>query len=201
MLASMAKSATNAQVTAFLKKARQWRAELAKLRELLLDTGLTEELKWGQAAFTIDGANVAIIGVMKETCSLAFFKGVLLKDPKRILSAPGQNSRSTRGIKFRSVGEIVKQAATLKSYVREAIEPEKSGAKVDLKRSDTLKPPAELQEKFASSPAFNKAFHALTYGRQRAYILHFAGAKQSATRQSRIAVHADRILSGKGLND
>jgi uncharacterized protein YdeI (YjbR/CyaY-like superfamily) len=149
----------------------------------------------------MDGANVAIIMGLKETCALSFFKGVLLKDTAQLLVAPGPNSRSGRWVKFKNVAEIEKHASTLKSYIREAIDLEKSGARVDIKAYDTLKPPPELKKKLAADPAFKKAFNSLTPGRQRAYILHFAGAKQSSTREARIAKHEKRILAGKGILD
>jgi uncharacterized protein YdeI (YjbR/CyaY-like superfamily) len=184
-----------------VENAKQWRDELLELRALLLDEGLTEELKWSKAAFTLDGANVAVLMGTKDSCRLMFFKGVLLKDPQRILSAPGPNSRSGRWAKFRSVAEIEKHSDTLKDYIREAIELERAGAYVDKKAFDTLKTPPELKKKLASDPAFKKAFHALTPGRQRAYTIHFAGAKQSMTREARIAKHEKRILAGKGMLD
>ena len=197
----MAKSAKSQQVTQRIATAKAWNAELATLHELLVDEGLDEELKWRKPVFTLDGANVAIIAGMKETCVLSFFKGVLLKDRAGILSAPGPNSRTVRWIKFRNMEAIEQQAETLRDYVREAINLERSGARVDMKAMDTLKPPPELKKKLASDPKFKKAFQSLTPGRQRAYTLHFAGAKQSATRESRIAKHENRILAGKGLLD
>jgi uncharacterized protein YdeI (YjbR/CyaY-like superfamily) len=197
----MAKSAKSRQVTQRIATAKAWNAELAALHELLVDEGLEEELKWGKPVFTLDGSNVAVIAGMKETCVLSFFKGVLLKDPAGILSAPGPNSRTVRWIKFRNMGAIENHADTLKSYIREAIDLERSGARVDMRAYDTLKPPPELKKKLASDAAFKKAFHSLTPGRQRGYTLHFAGAKQSATRESRIAKHEKRILAGKGLLD
>jgi uncharacterized protein YdeI (YjbR/CyaY-like superfamily) len=197
----MAKLGKSQQVTQRIETAKAWNAELAALRVLLLDEGLDEELKWGKPTFTINGANVAITMGLKETCVLSFFKGVLLKDSAHILAAPGPNSRSGRWIKFKSLDEIDKHAETLKEYIREAIDLERSGARVDVRAYDTLKPPPELKKKIASDPKFKKAFEALTPGRQRAYTLHFASAKQSATRESRIAKHEKRILSGKGLLD
>jgi uncharacterized protein YdeI (YjbR/CyaY-like superfamily) len=191
----------SSQVAARIENAKQWRAELSELRNLLLDEGLSEELKWGKPTFSMDGANVAIIMGLKETCTLSFFKGVLLKDPAQLLIAPGPNSRSSRLVKFKNVTEIEKHALTLKSYIREAIDLEKSGARVDIKAYDTLKPPPELKKKLSADPAFKKAFYSLTPGRQRAYILHFAGAKQSSTREARIAKHEKRILAGKGILD
>jgi uncharacterized protein YdeI (YjbR/CyaY-like superfamily) len=197
----MAKLGKSQQVSHRISTAKKWNEELAALRDLLVGEGLDEELKWGKPAFTLDGANVAVIAGMKETCVLSFFKGVLLKDPAHILAAPGPNSRSGRWVKFRNLDEIEKHADTLKSYIREAIDLERSGAVVDKRAFDTLKEPPELKKKLASEPAFKKAFHALTPGRQRAYTIHFGSAKQSATRESRIAKHEKRILAGKGMFD
>jgi uncharacterized protein YdeI (YjbR/CyaY-like superfamily) len=195
------KSAKSVEVRKKVENAKQWRDELLALRDLLLDEGLTEELKWSKAAFTLDGANVAVLMGTKDSCRLMFFKGVLLKDPQRILEAMGPNSRSGRWAKFRSVAEVEKHADTLKDYIREAIELERSGAQVDKQAFDTLKAPPELKKKLASDPEFKKAFRALTPGRQRAYTIHFAGAKQAATREARIAKHEKRILAGKGMLD
>jgi uncharacterized protein YdeI (YjbR/CyaY-like superfamily) len=197
----MVKSTKNVEVRKKVENAKQWRDELLALRELLLDEGLTEELKWSKAAFTLEGANVAVLMGTKDSCRLMFFKGVLLKDPQRILSAPGPNSRSGRWAKFKSVEEIDRHADTLKDYIREAIELERAGAHVDKQAFDTLKPPPELKKKLAADPEFKEAFQALTPGRQRAYTIHFAGAKQAATRESRIAKHEKRILAGKGMLD
>jgi uncharacterized protein YdeI (YjbR/CyaY-like superfamily) len=197
----MAKIGKSQQVTNRIATAKAWNEELAALHELLVDEGLDEELKWGKPTFTLNGANVAIIMGLKETVVLSFFKGVLLKDSARILSAPGPNSRSGRWIKFKSLDEIDRHAETLKSYIREAIDLERSGAQVDVRAYDTLKSPPELKKKLASDPKFKAAFHALTPGRQRAYTLHFASAKQSATREARIAKHEKRILAGKGMLD
>jgi uncharacterized protein YdeI (YjbR/CyaY-like superfamily) len=197
----MAKQGKSRDVRERIATAKHWNEELAVLRDMLLDEGLDEELKWGKPTYTINGANVAITMGLKETVALSFFKGVLLKDPARILAAPGPNSRSGRWIKFKSLEEIDKHADTLKDYIREAIDLEKSGAHVDVRAFDTLKAPPELKKKLAADPVFKKAFQSLTPGRQRAYTLHFAGAKQSATRESRIAKHEKRILAGKGIHD
>jgi uncharacterized protein YdeI (YjbR/CyaY-like superfamily) len=196
----MVKSTKSVEVRKKVENAKQWRDELLALRELLLDEGLTEELKWSKAAFTLEGANVAVLMGTKDSCRLMFFKGVLLKDPQRILSAPGPNSRSGRWAKFKSVEEIDRHADTLKAYIREAIELERAGAHVAKQAFDTLKAPPELKKKFAD-PEFKEAFQALTPGRQRAYTIHFAGAKQAATRTARIAKHEKRILAGKGMLD
>ncbi len=197
----MAISGRNPQVTKRIESAKAWNAELGELRELFLDEGLAETVKWSKPTFTIDGSIVAFIAGMKETVAIAFLKGVLLRDPEHILAAPGPNSRTIRWAKFKSLAEIEKHAATLKSYIREAVDLERSGARVDMKANDTLKPPPEFKRKLASDAKFKKAFQSLTPGRQRAYILHFAGAKQSATRESRIARHEKRILAGKGILD
>jgi uncharacterized protein YdeI (YjbR/CyaY-like superfamily) len=197
----MAKTKKGAEVSKRIESAKKWRDELRELHALLVDEGLSDEMKWGKPAFTLDGGIVAVIMGTKDSCRLMFFKGVLMKDPARILSAPGPNSRSGRWVKFKSVDEIDEHAETLRAYIREAIDLERSGAFVDKQAFDTLKPPPELKNKLATDPDFKKAFHALTPGRQRAYTIHFAGAKQSATRESRIAKHEKRILAGKGMLD
>jgi len=189
------------KVDVFLSKAKKWQTEMKKLREIALDTPLNEELKWYQPCYTYDGKNVAIIGCFKEYCAFGFFKGALLKDAKGLLDKPGDNTQSARMIKFTSVKEIEKLAKTLKSYIKESIENEKAGLKVKFKKITEHKIPEELQKKFDKSPTFEKAFRSLTPGRQRAYILHFSSAKQSATREARIEKNAKQILAGKGLNE
>ena len=191
----------NPQVDAFLAKAKRWREEMARLREILLGFPLTEELKWYQPCYTLEGKNVAIVSAFKDCCLLMFFKGALLKDPEGILVPPGENSQSARQVRFTEVRQISELEPTLKAYLREAIEAEKAGLKVKLKKTSEFPVPAELKKKWAESPALKAAFKALTPGRQRAYLLYFSAAKQSQTRESRIAKCAPRILKGKGLND
>jgi uncharacterized protein YdeI (YjbR/CyaY-like superfamily) len=198
----MSKGASGPRYEAFLRAAEPWLDEIAELRRIVLECGLTEEVKWGAPCFTADGGNVVIIGVLNDYCCLSFFKGVLLKDPEGILQAPGENSRSGRLIPFTAVDQILAQEATLKAYVDEAAGLERAGATVDFaKDREDLPVPAELQARFDEDPAFRAAFEALTPGRRRGWILHFSGAKQAATRASRIEKAAPRILDGKGMHD
>jgi len=194
-------SKTNPKVDAFIRDAKMWREELSKLRAILLDSELSEEFKWYQPCYTHQGKNVVVISGMKESCAFAFFKGALLKDVHGVLTAPGQNSQSTRWIKFTSVGEIAEMKSVLKAYIREAIEVEKSGLKVKKRKTSDLKFPDELQAMFDEFPDFKAAFDALTPGRQRAYIYHISGAKQPKTRESRVMKCMPQIMKGKGLLD
>ena len=194
-------SKKNPKVDQCFKKAKRWQREMKELRRIVLDSPLTEELKWYQPCYTYDGSNVAIIGAFKESCVLSFIKGALLKDPKKILVKPGENSQSARFVKFTDVKQIVKMEPILKAYIDEAIEAEKAGLKVKYKKITEREIPEELEEKFDEEPALKTAFRALTPGRQRAYLMHFSGAKQSKTRTARIEKCRPRILKGKGLND
>lgn len=191
----------NPKVDAFLEKAEKWQAESVKLRAILLGSPLTEELKWGQPCYTLEGKNIVLIGGFKEYCTLLFFKGSLLADPKKILVRPGEHMQAGRQIRFTSLHQIAKRQATVKTYVREAIEVEKAGLKVKLKEHSEYKVPEELAGKFAEDPALKAAFAALTPGRQRAYFLHFAAPKQSKTRVARIEKSMPRIFAGKGFNE
>src|SRR5579863_827042 len=192
---------TNPKVDAFIANAKNWQQELIKLRAILLDSELTEEFKWSQPCYTFQGKNVIILGPMKDSCAFAFFKGALLKDVHGVLTRPGQHSQSTRWIKFTSVREIAEMKSILKAYIREAIEIEKSGLKVKLKKTSDLKIPEEFQLMLDEFPDFKKAFEALTPGRQRAYIYHFSAPKQSKTREARVRRFMPHILKGKGLLD
>jgi uncharacterized protein YdeI (YjbR/CyaY-like superfamily) len=197
----MTTSKANPKVDDFIANAKKWRAELKKLRDLLRDSELTEEFKWHQPCYTFEGKNVVVLGEFKDGCALAFFKGALLKDVHGVLSAPGQHSQSTRWIKFTSVREIAEMRSVLKAYVREAIEAEKAGLKVKLKKTSDLKFPEEFETMLNEFPDFRKAFDALTPGRQRAYIYHFSAPKQSKTRAARVLKFMPHILKGKGLLD
>ena len=188
------------RIETFFAKSRKWRDELLALRKLLLDCGLAEEFKWRSPVYTAHGGNVAILWGFKDYCGLGFFKGVLLKDPEGILVAQGENSRTARIVKFTSVAEIAARQAALKDYIREAVQIEKAGLRVDLPKDD-LDYPAELIDRLNGDPDFRAAFEALTPGRQRGYVLHFSQPKQSATRASRIDKAAPRILAGKGMHD
>ena len=191
----------NPRVDAFFSSAKKWQEELKKLRAILLDSELTEELKWNQPCYTLQGKNVAILNGLKESCALAFFKGALLKDVHGVLTRPGQHTQLGRWFKFGSVREIAEMKSVLKAYIREAIEVEKSGVKLKLRKTSDLKLPEELQMMFDEFPDFKAAFDRLTPGRQRAYIFHFSGAKQSRTRESRIQKWMPQIFRGKGMLD
>jgi len=191
----------NPDVNAFLSNAKKWQEELEKLRMICLDCGLDEELKWGQPCYMFHGSNVVIIGELKDHCALSFFKGALLYDAEGILKAPGENTQSGRWVKFSSVREIAEMEPILKAYIYEAIEVEKAGVKVRLKTTADFLIPEEFQLKLNAIPALKTAFYALTPGRQRAYLLHFAAPKQSQTRAARVEKYIPQILIGKGLND
>ena len=181
-------------------KVHTWQAELEKLRRILLDSELTEEVKWKVPCYTFENSNVVIMSAFKEYCSLSFFKGALLKDPHGVLEKPGENSQAARLIKFTHVEKIVEMEPILKATIQEAIEVEKAGLKVEFK-TNPEPIPDELQNKFDEDPAFQAAFEALTPGRQRGYILYFSGAKQSKTRTSRIEKYISQIFEGKGFHD
>jgi uncharacterized protein YdeI (YjbR/CyaY-like superfamily) len=191
----------NPLVTKTHAKEKRWSAEFAALRQLCLAAGLNEELKWGQACYDVDGHNVVLIHGFKDYCALLFMKGALLEDPKGILIQQTKNVQSGRQIRFASLSEIRKHSATIEAYVEAAIAVEKSGAKVKLKGVAEFDAPEEFRRVLDRDPKLAEAFHALTPGRQRGYLLHFAGAKQATTRAARVAKHAPRILKGLGLND
>ncbi len=191
----------NPKVDTFLRKEKKWRAEFKQLRMIVLDCGLTEDLKWGQPCYTYQERNVVLIHGFKEYCALLFFKGALLKDTNGILVQQTENVQAARQIRFTSVREITEQAAVLKAYIKEATDVEKAGKKVPLKKTSDYPVPEEFRNKLDKSPALKTAFQALTPGRQRAYLFYFSQAKQSATRVSRVEKCMPRILKGKGLND
>lgn len=194
-------SKKNPLVDAFLETVGKWKAEHIALRELALDCGLTEDLKWGQPCYTIDGGNVAIIGGFKEYIALSFFKGALLRDIDNLLIRQTENVQAGRQLRFVCVGEIEKQEAVIKSYILEAIEIEKAGLKVPEAPKAEMELPAELLAIFEENASFKDAFYALTPGRQRGYIFHFSQPKQSQTRTSRIEKSMQRIFDGLGIND
>lgn len=196
----MPKSAKNPNVDAYMRSLGKWHAEFEQLRAIALDSPLTEDIKWRLPCYSLEDGNVLILQTMKDYCALMFFKGALLKDPKRILVAPGA-SQAGRQARFTNVGEIAKQRSTLKAYINEAIRIEKAGLKVQLKKTTDFPVPPELKQKLAELPALKKAFYALTPGRQRGYLFYFNAAKASATRTSRIEKNIARILKGKGLTD
>ena len=175
----------------------RWRTEIAALQRILAGFDLREECKWGKPCYTLDGDNVVIIQGFKEYCALGFFQGALLKDPKKLLVQLGQ-TQAARVMKFTSAKEIAAKAATIKAYLREAIAAAKAGRKVETKARE-LPVPAELRDKFRKDPRFKRAFEALTPGRQRSYLFHFTGAKQSATRAARIDKAMPAIFEGRGF--
>ena len=185
----------------FFEKDGQWRTSFAMLRELALDTSLTEELKWGHPCYTLKGKNIFLIHGFNEYCALLFHKGALLKDDHHLLVQQTANVQSARQIRFRSLKEIKDLAPVIRRYMQQAIAVEQSGKKVPLKRTSEFAMPAEFARALTQMPELKKAFDALTPGRQRGYLLHFAGAKQAKTREARIEKNVDRILAGKGLDD
>lgn len=191
----------NSKVDAFLSKANNWQDEMELLRTILLDCGLEEDLKWGKPCYSFQNTNLTIIQPFKDYCALLFFNGALLNDPNNILVKPGENTQAGRQIRLTSLQELKKLKSTLTSYLYEAIEVEKAGLKVALKTTAEYPIPEEFQNKLDTMPALKKAFEALTPGRQRAYLMHFAAAKQSKTREARIESYLQRILSGKGIAD
>ena len=191
----------NPKVDFYFNKAKQWQEEFQKLRTIVLDCGLTEELKWGVPCYTFQKSNIVLIHVFKEYCALLFFKGALLNDANGILIQQTKNVQAARQIRFTNVREIVKMKTILKAYIHEAIEVEKAGLKVNFKKTTEFIIPEEFQNKLAEIPALKTAFKALTPGRQRAYILYFSAPKQSKTREARVEKCLQQILNGKGLND
>jgi uncharacterized protein YdeI (YjbR/CyaY-like superfamily) len=194
-------SSMNPKVSAFLKQQDKWRAEFVKLRAILLGSGLTEDLKWGQPCYALDDKNVALIHGFKEYCAILFNKGVLLKDPKGVLIQQTKNVQAARQIRFTSVQEVTKLEKTVKAYVREAIEVERAGLRVAFKKTEDLELPEELESKLAANAKLKAAFASLTPGRQRGYIYHFSQPKLSTTRAARVEKHIPRILKGLGLDD
>jgi uncharacterized protein YdeI (YjbR/CyaY-like superfamily) len=192
---------TNPKVDWYFIKAKKWRDEFETLRRIILDCGLAETLKWGHPCYASQGRNIVVIHGFKEYSALLFFKGASLKDKDGILIQQTENVQSARQIRFTNVREIVQMEPILKAYIREAVKVEKSGLRVNLKKTSEFKIAEEFQDKLDAVPALKTAFDALTPGRQRGYLLYFSAAKQSKTRLSRVEKCMQRILEGKGLND
>jgi len=200
----------NPKVDWFFNKATKWQEEYDRLRTIVLDCGLTEELKWGCPCYTcptgssrraVENSNIVLIHGFKEYCALLFMKGALLKDAKGILIQQTENVQAARQIRFTDVEEITNMESILKAYITEAIKVEKAGVKVPLKKTSEFKMPEEFKNVLDGTPALKKAFYALTPGRQRGYLLYFSAAKQSKTREERIEKYMPKILKGKGLED
>lgn len=191
----------NPKVDFYFNKAGKWQEEIEQLRSIVLDCGLTEELKWGCPCYTFRESNIVLIHVFKEYCALLFFKGALLSDTHNILIQQTENVQAARQIRFTDAGEIAGQRSILKAYIYEAIEVEKAGLKVNLKQTEDFAVAHEFQQKLNTIPALKTAFEALTPGRQKAYLLHFSQPKQASTREARVEKWMPQILNGKGLND
>jgi len=191
----------NPKVDWFFDKATRWQKEYEKLRTIILECGLTEELKWGCPCYQFENRNIVLIHGFKEYCAILFFKGALLSDADGILIQQTENVQAARQVRFTSVQEIVKMERTLKAYVYEAIEVERAGLEVKYKKTKDFKIPEEFQSKLDKMPALKTAFDALTPGRQRAYIFHFSQPKLSKTRTARVDKYLKQILKGKGLDD
>lgn len=191
----------NPKVDWYFSKNKKWQEEIITLRSVVLDCGLTEELKWGVPCYTHNGNNVVLIHVFKDYCALLFHKGVLMKDPKSILIRQTENVQAARQLRFTALQEIVIMKTTLKAYIKEAVKVEEGGLKVPMKKTKEFDMPEEFQNRLNEMPALKKAFTALTPGRQRAYLLYFSSAKQSKTREARVEKNIPQILSGKGLDD
>ena len=191
----------NSKVDFYFIKAKIWHKEIEQLRTIVLDCALTETLKWGCPCYTLEDRNVVLIHTFKEYCALLLFKGALLKDSKELLVQQTVNVQAARQMRFASSQEITKLKTTIKAYIKEAIVAEKSGMKVELKKTSEFAMPEEFKQILKENAALKKAFNVLTPGRQRGYLLHFSAAKQSKTRESRIEKCISHILEGKGLND
>jgi len=191
----------NPEVDKYLNDSAKWKAEQTALRQIILDTFLQEEVKWGVPCYTYKNANIVLIHEFKNYCAILFHKGVLLSDPDKVLITPTESSQSARQIRFTNLSQIEALSQVITAYVFEAIEVEKSGAKVSFKPTEAYETPEELKTIFTSKPELEEAFYKLTPGRQRGYLLHFGSAKQSATKTSRIEACIPRIKLGKGLTD
>jgi uncharacterized protein YdeI (YjbR/CyaY-like superfamily) len=192
---------TNPKVDFYFTKAKKWKEEFEELRHIVLSCNLTEELKWGCPCYTFQNANIVLIHGFKEYCALLFMKGALLKDVKGILVQQTANVQAARQIRFTSIKEIAQLKNVIKSYIKEAVEAEKKGLKVELKKTVEFNMPEEFEKVLAKMPELKTAFLNLTPGRQRGYLLHFSSPKQAKTREARIEKCVQQILNGKGLDD
>lgn len=195
----MTKNKMNPKIDEFLNKTTKWQEEMTKLREIILECGLTEELKWNKPCYTFQNNNIAIMQPFKEYFALMFFKGILINDVNNILVKPGENSQTQRQIRFTNIEEVVQLESIIKDYINEAVE--KANVEVNVDKKEALEIPVELLQKFDEYPDLKTAFEALTPGRQRAYVIYFSKAKQSKTRELRIEKYMEQILAGKGLHD
>ncbi|PJZ83287.1 YdeI/OmpD-associated family protein [Leptospira harrisiae] len=189
------------QVDLYFQKIKNWKLEFQILRSIVLEIELQEEIKWGQPCYTWNGKNIFLIHGFKDYFAILFFKGALLKDPKKILIQQTKNVQSARQIRFQNASEIIKLKTVIKSYIKEAIQLEQSGKNVVMKKTSEFEFPEEFLKQLEEDPKLQTAFESLTPGRQRAYLLHFSGAKKSETRKERIEKQIPNILKGKGLND
>ncbi len=191
----------NPELNSFFERDNPWQKEMISLRKICLKSGLDEVKKWWQPCYSYEGTNLLIIGSFKKYCTLSFFKGSLLKDPENILVFPGPNTQSAKIIKFTSVDQIRELEEIILAYIKESVELEKSGAKVEFKTAKEFDIPKELKEFLKKNPKFKDAFDELTPGRKKSWLLHFSRAKQSSTRISRIEKSVDKIMAGKGANE
>ena len=195
------RSELNTRVNSFMERSEQWHDEFELMREIALSSGLTEELKWGQPCYTLNGANIFLFHGFKNYCAFLFFKGALMKDPEKILIQQTENVQAGRHLRFTEKKEIVKLKTVIKEYIAEAIAIEEAGLQVEKRKPSELVIPSDLQALMRKTPGLLPSFKKLTPGRQRAYILHFSSAKQEATKISRIQKSIPNILAGKGLNE
>jgi uncharacterized protein YdeI (YjbR/CyaY-like superfamily) len=194
-------SKANPKVEWYFAKGKKWQEEFVALRTIALSCGLDEDLKWGHPCYTLDGNNIVLMHGFKDYCAYLFFKGALLKDPKGILVQQTANVQAARQIRFTGLSEIMKLKTALKAYIKEAIDVEKKGLKVDYKKTKEFEMPDEFKSKLDKDAKLKKAFYSLTPGRQRGYLLYFSSAKQAATREARVKKYAPQILKGKGIDD
>jgi uncharacterized protein YdeI (YjbR/CyaY-like superfamily) len=197
----MTKYEMDSEVSSSMSNNPKWNREIEELSRILIDCGLEEEWKWDKPTYTYNGHNIVIVQGFSKNCAVLFFKGMLLKDPKHVLVKAGENTRVGRQIEFTSVKEVLEMEKVLREYIKQAIEIEKSGAKIEKPNNDNMILPAELQEMFEEMPNLREAWERLTPGRQRGYLFHFNGTKNSETRTARIERNIDKILDGVGFND